>query len=35
MDGIMEDDQVIKMVSSDHTHNRYSVIFLFIVNIYY
>ncbi len=23
MDGIIEDDQVIKMVSSDHTHNRY------------
>jgi hypothetical protein len=23
MDGIIEDDKVIKMVSSDHTHNRY------------
>jgi hypothetical protein len=23
MDGIIEDDQVIKMVSNDHTHNRY------------
>lgn len=23
MDGIMEDDQVSKIVSSDHMHNRY------------